>query len=205
MRGRRRTTVCASFCVVPAAVSHHHAFLLTASAVLFPLIFAASLLLERSRLGSVTSNYIPSPPRPGSARGRARARAYDGMFRGICVDIAPPSLRDDAVPAGVRVESLRPLPPSTPGDHAPWLDRLPDRPAVTPTLGTGLQRPRRRRRPARRPLGPRLQRDRHGRPQSGSRGARSPSAERPRDGLARALDQLDPIAVRLLANIELTH
>ena len=58
------------------------------------------------------------------------------MFRGICVDIAPPSLRDDAVPAGVRVESLRPLSPSTPGDYAPWLDGLPDRPAVYATLGT---------------------------------------------------------------------
>jgi UDP:flavonoid glycosyltransferase YjiC (YdhE family) len=60
-----------------------------------------------------------------------------GMFRGICVDITPPSLRLDAVPAGVQVEQLRPGPPTTTPDHAPdWLESLPERPTVYVTLGT---------------------------------------------------------------------
>jgi len=61
-----------------------------------------------------------------------------GMFRGIYVDIAPPSFQTEALPAGARVEPLRPIavePPST--ERAPeWLDRLPERPTVYVTLGT---------------------------------------------------------------------
>jgi diguanylate cyclase (GGDEF)-like protein len=44
---------------VPAAVSHHRALLLTASAVLYPLIFSAFLLLEKPGLGLGHFYYIP--------------------------------------------------------------------------------------------------------------------------------------------------
>jgi UDP:flavonoid glycosyltransferase YjiC (YdhE family) len=60
------------------------------------------------------------------------------MFRGVYVDIAPPSYQTEALPAGTRVEPLRPIavePPST--ERAPdWLNRLPERPTVYVTLGT---------------------------------------------------------------------
>ena len=44
---------------MPAAVSHHRALLLTASAVLFPLIFSAFLLLEKPGLGLGHFYYVP--------------------------------------------------------------------------------------------------------------------------------------------------
>jgi diguanylate cyclase (GGDEF)-like protein len=44
---------------VPAAVSHHRALLLTASAVLYPLIFATFLLVEKPGLGLGHFYYIP--------------------------------------------------------------------------------------------------------------------------------------------------
>ena len=61
-----------------------------------------------------------------------------GMFRGVYVDIAPPSFQTEALPAGARVERLRPVPVEPPAtERAPeWLDRLPDRPTVYVTLGT---------------------------------------------------------------------
>ena len=88
-----------------------------------------------------------------------------GMFRGIYVDIAPPSFQTEALPAGARVEPLRPVPVEPPAtERAPeWLDRLPERPTVYVTLGNGLQRPLGVPRPARRARRRRLQRDRHGR------------------------------------------
>ena len=61
-----------------------------------------------------------------------------GMFRGIYVDIAPPSFQTEALPAGARAELLRPVPVEPPAtERAPeWLDRLPERPTVYVTLGT---------------------------------------------------------------------
>ena len=61
-----------------------------------------------------------------------------GMFRGIYVDIAPPSFQTEVPPAGARVERLRPVPVEPPAtERAPeWLDRLPERPTVYVTLGT---------------------------------------------------------------------
>jgi diguanylate cyclase (GGDEF)-like protein len=44
---------------VPAAVSHHRALLLTAAAVLYPLIFATFLLVEKPGLGIGHFYYIP--------------------------------------------------------------------------------------------------------------------------------------------------
>jgi UDP:flavonoid glycosyltransferase YjiC (YdhE family) len=61
-----------------------------------------------------------------------------GMFRGIYVDIAPPSFQTEALPAGARVEHLRPVPVEPPStERVPeWLDRLPEQPTVYITLGT---------------------------------------------------------------------
>ena len=61
---------------------------------------------------------------------------FGGMFRGIYADIAPPSLRTEAVPAGVRVEELRPVPVQTSEPTPEWVERLPDRPTIYVTLGT---------------------------------------------------------------------
>jgi UDP:flavonoid glycosyltransferase YjiC (YdhE family) len=63
---------------------------------------------------------------------------YAGMFRGIYVDIAPPSFQTETVPAGVRVEPLRSASLDAPAtERAPnWLEHLPDRPTVYATLGT---------------------------------------------------------------------
>ena len=63
---------------------------------------------------------------------------YAGMFRGIYVDIAPPSFQTETVPAGVRVEPLRSASLDAPAtERAPdWLAQLPDRPTVYVTLGT---------------------------------------------------------------------
>jgi diguanylate cyclase (GGDEF)-like protein len=44
---------------VPAAVSHHRAFLLSASAALYPLIFAAFLIIEKPGLGIGHFYYVP--------------------------------------------------------------------------------------------------------------------------------------------------
>lgn len=63
---------------------------------------------------------------------------YCGMFRGILVDIAPPSFQTETPPAGVRVEHLRSASTELPAAEAPpdWLSDLPDRPTVYVTLGT---------------------------------------------------------------------
>ncbi|MDX6513152.1 MAG: hypothetical protein QOE36_2656 [Gaiellaceae bacterium] len=63
---------------------------------------------------------------------------YGGMFRGIYLDIAPPSLQTDPLPDGARVQLLRPVPvASVSAEPAPeWLGRLPERPTVHVTLGT---------------------------------------------------------------------
>jgi MGT family glycosyltransferase len=60
------------------------------------------------------------------------------MFRGIYVDIAPPSFQTEALPAGTHVERLRPIPvePASTERAPEWLDQLPDRPTVYVTLGT---------------------------------------------------------------------
>jgi UDP:flavonoid glycosyltransferase YjiC (YdhE family) len=61
---------------------------------------------------------------------------FGGMFRGIYADIAPPSLRTEAVPVGVRVEELRPVPVQSSEPTPVWVEQLPDRPTVYVTLGT---------------------------------------------------------------------
>ena len=63
---------------------------------------------------------------------------YSGMFRGIFLDIAPPSFQTETVPDGVRVEHMRSASlDAPPGERAPdWLAQLPDRPTVYVTLGT---------------------------------------------------------------------
>lgn len=63
---------------------------------------------------------------------------YAGMFRGIYVDIAPPSFQTETVPAGVRVERLRSASLDAPStERAPdWLAHLPEQPTVYVTLGT---------------------------------------------------------------------
>jgi UDP:flavonoid glycosyltransferase YjiC (YdhE family) len=73
-----------------------------------------------------------------AARAGLSADPLGGMFRGIYVDIAPPSFQTEALPAGARVEPLRPVPVEPPStERAPeWLDRLPARPTVYVTLGT---------------------------------------------------------------------
>jgi UDP:flavonoid glycosyltransferase YjiC (YdhE family) len=62
---------------------------------------------------------------------------YGGLFRGIYLDVSPPSLRLDEVPDGARVEALRPVAVTADGEPAPpWLAALPARPTVYVTLGT---------------------------------------------------------------------
>jgi UDP:flavonoid glycosyltransferase YjiC (YdhE family) len=63
---------------------------------------------------------------------------YSGMFRGVFVDIAPPSLQSEKVPDGVHVEHLRSASLDVPlTERAPdWLEQLPERPTVYVTLGT---------------------------------------------------------------------
>jgi UDP:flavonoid glycosyltransferase YjiC (YdhE family) len=63
---------------------------------------------------------------------------YAGMFRGIYVDIAPPSFQTETFPAGVRVEPLRSASLDAPStERAPgFLEHLPERPTVYVTLGT---------------------------------------------------------------------
>jgi diguanylate cyclase (GGDEF)-like protein len=70
-------------CAVPAAVSHHRAFLLAASAALYPLIFAAFLLIEKPGLGLGHFYYFPiamvalaSGPLWGTAAGFAATGLY---------------------------------------------------------------------------------------------------------------------------------
>jgi UDP:flavonoid glycosyltransferase YjiC (YdhE family) len=60
-----------------------------------------------------------------------------GVFRGLYVDICPPSFQTEAPPVGARIQPLRPLFPPAPGESPPeWLDELRDTPMVYVTLGT---------------------------------------------------------------------
>jgi UDP:flavonoid glycosyltransferase YjiC (YdhE family) len=60
-----------------------------------------------------------------------------GVFRGVYLDICPPSLQSESVPVGVRVEPLRPTYPADRNDVLPpWIAYLPERPTVYVTLGT---------------------------------------------------------------------
>jgi UDP:flavonoid glycosyltransferase YjiC (YdhE family) len=62
---------------------------------------------------------------------------YGGMFRGLYLDICPPSFQTELPPAGTRVKLLQPTFDTDPGARAPsWLAELPDRPLVYVTLGT---------------------------------------------------------------------
>ena len=63
---------------------------------------------------------------------------YGGMFRGIYVDIVPPILQTEVVPAGVQVEHVKSSSLEVPASEpAPaWLGDLPHRPTVYVTLGT---------------------------------------------------------------------
>jgi UDP:flavonoid glycosyltransferase YjiC (YdhE family) len=62
-----------------------------------------------------------------------------GAFRGPYLDVCPPSFQTDAVPAGTRVEHLRPVFLPNPGHRAPgWLAHLPARPTIYLTMGTTI-------------------------------------------------------------------
>jgi hypothetical protein len=68
---------------VPAAASHRRAFLLGASAVLYPLIFAAFLLFERPGLGIGHFYYVPVALvalAEGTAWGAAAGIAATGFY-----------------------------------------------------------------------------------------------------------------------------
>jgi UDP:flavonoid glycosyltransferase YjiC (YdhE family) len=60
-----------------------------------------------------------------------------GVYACPYLDLCPPSFQSLSVPAGVRVEPIRPGFPADPGDEPPsLLGRLPERPTVYVTLGT---------------------------------------------------------------------
>jgi UDP-N-acetylglucosamine transferase subunit ALG13 len=62
---------------------------------------------------------------------------FAGAFRGLYLDICPPSFQTEVVPAGARVEPLRPVFDPDPSESLPeWVEGLPDRPTVYVTLGT---------------------------------------------------------------------
>jgi UDP:flavonoid glycosyltransferase YjiC (YdhE family) len=103
---------------------------------------AAPVAAEEARIPSVNHSFGRLVPvdivaAAASAAGLS-ADPLGGMFRGIYLDIAPPSFQTEAFPAGARVEHLRPVPVEPPAtERAPeWLDRLPERPTVYVTLGT---------------------------------------------------------------------
>ncbi|MEP6892816.1 MAG: nucleotide disphospho-sugar-binding domain-containing protein [Gaiellaceae bacterium] len=65
-----------------------------------------------------------------------------GAFRGRYIDICPPSLQSESVPAGVPVLRLRPTEPEdVSGASIPWHIRRPERPIVYVTLGTSFNDP----------------------------------------------------------------
>ena len=62
---------------------------------------------------------------------------YGGMFRGLYLDICPPSFQTELPPPGTRVEHLRPeFDPDLRARVPDWFEELPDRPLVYVTLGT---------------------------------------------------------------------
>ncbi len=65
-----------------------------------------------------------------------------GMFRGRYIDICPPSLQSETLPADVPVLRLRPSEPvDINGASTPWDVRLPERPIIYVTLGTAFNDP----------------------------------------------------------------
>lgn len=62
-----------------------------------------------------------------------------GAFRGLYLDICPPSFQSEPFPEGAGKQPLRPTFPAEPAEQQPpWLDRMPDRPTVYVTLGTAF-------------------------------------------------------------------
>ena len=61
-----------------------------------------------------------------------------GMYRGAYVDICPPSLAGETVPAGTARYLRRPATPTPPTLQAPWRPARPELPNVYVTLGTML-------------------------------------------------------------------
>jgi UDP:flavonoid glycosyltransferase YjiC (YdhE family) len=62
---------------------------------------------------------------------------FAGEFRGLYLDICPPSFQTGTFPAGARVQPLRPVFEPDPGDTLPdSVETLPERPTVYVTLGT---------------------------------------------------------------------
>lgn len=59
-----------------------------------------------------------------------------GVFRGVYIDVCPPSLAGETPPSSARVERLRAALVETTADIPAWLAALPDRPTVYVTLGT---------------------------------------------------------------------
>jgi UDP:flavonoid glycosyltransferase YjiC (YdhE family) len=66
---------------------------------------------------------------------------WGGMYRGTYVDICPPSLAGEAVPAGTRSLPERPAARSNGADAPPWRPARPGLPNVYVTLGTVLDEP----------------------------------------------------------------
>ena len=144
--------------------------------------FAAPVAADEAEILSVNHSFGRMVPldvvADTASRAGLSADPLGGMFRGIYVDIAPPSFQTEALPAGARIEPLRPVPVEPPStEQAPaWLDRLADRPTVYVTLGTVFNDLSVFRRAARSARRRRLQRDRHGRSESrpGRAGSLSP-------------------------------
>ena len=63
---------------------------------------------------------------------------WNGMYRGAYVDICPPSLAGEVVPAGTRTYQRRPATPMRAATKPPWHVARPDLPNVYVTLGTML-------------------------------------------------------------------
>jgi UDP:flavonoid glycosyltransferase YjiC (YdhE family) len=59
-----------------------------------------------------------------------------GVYRGVYVDICPPSLQQEDPPPDVEVARLQPSPPPLTADSPAWIADLPERPNVYVTLGT---------------------------------------------------------------------
>ena len=110
---------------------------------------AAPIAAAEAGIPSVHHSFGRALPRDTLARATAETdplwreiglepEPYGGMYRGIYVDIAPPSFQTEPLPDGVRVQPLRPVPvAAASAEPLPaWLERLPERPTVHVTLGT---------------------------------------------------------------------
>jgi len=104
--------------------------------------FAAPVAADEAEIPSVNHSFGRMVPldvvADTACKAGLSADPLGGMFRGIYVDIAPPTFQIEALPAGAQVEPLRPVPVEPPAtEQVPaWLDRLQDRPTVYVTLGT---------------------------------------------------------------------